>query len=122
MTSSHGSPLHGEWASSGDTEEGRRAVSLNAIKHGLTAQTVVLPNEVEEEYEAELRDYLDHYAPANKPEADLVRQLASAHWRLVRYAGIETTLLDLEMQKKREYVDKAWKNVDQRGRLRRVAR
>src|SRR6202011_2091682 len=25
MTSSHGSPLHGEWASSGDTEEGRRA-------------------------------------------------------------------------------------------------
>jgi hypothetical protein len=95
------------------TDEGRRAVSLNAIKHGLSAQTVDLPNESEEE----LRDYLDHFAPANKPEADLVRQLASAHWRLVRYAGIETALLDLEMQKKREYVDKAWKNIDQHGRL-----
>jgi hypothetical protein len=69
------------------TEDGRRAASLNAVKHGLTAETVVLPNESQEEYQAELDDYRQHFAPANKPEADLVRQLTSAHWRLARYTS-----------------------------------
>jgi hypothetical protein len=108
----NGSKSHGP-----KTEEGRRAVSLNAVKHGLTAETVVLSNESEEQYEAELQAYLRHFAPANKPEADLVRQLASTHWRLVRYTAIETCLLEVEMKKKREYVDQAWKNVDERGRV-----
>src|SRR6202042_1211254 len=90
---------------------------LNALKHGLAAETVVLPNESEEQYEADLHAYLDHFAPANKPEADLVRQLASAHWRLARYTGIETSLLDIEMKKQRKYVNERWKDVDERGRL-----
>jgi len=119
MTSSRAeaSRINGAKSRGPKTEDGLRSVSLNAIKHGLTAKTVVLPNESEEEYEAELRDYLHHFAPANKPEADLVRQLASAHWRLSRYTGIETGLLDIEMEKRRKYVDGAWKNIDERGRL-----
>ena len=40
----NGSKSHGP-----KTEEGRRAVSLNAVKHGLTAETVVLPTESEEQ-------------------------------------------------------------------------
>jgi|HubBroStandDraft_6_1064221.scaffolds.fasta_scaffold98270_3 hypothetical protein len=108
----NGSKSHGP-----KTEEGRRAVSLNALKHGLTAETVVLANESEEQYEAELQAYLDHFAPANKPEADLVRQLASVHWRLVRFTAIETSLLEIEMKKRGEYVGAAWKNVDERSRL-----
>jgi len=53
----------------------------------------------------------------NKPEADLVRQLACTHWRLVRYTAIETCLLEIEMQKSREYVDKVWNKVDDRSRV-----
>jgi hypothetical protein len=99
------------------TEDGRRAVSLNAVKHGLSAETVVLPNESEEEYTAELNEYLDHFAPANKPEADLVRQLASAHWRLARYTRIETDLLGLEMERQREHLVKDWKRIEECGRV-----
>jgi hypothetical protein len=95
------------------TEDGRRAVSLNAVKHGLTAETVVLPNESEEEYTAELNQYLDHFAPANKPEADLVLQLASAQWRLARYTAVETSLFDIQMEKSRKYIDKEWKNINE---------
>jgi hypothetical protein len=111
------SRLNGSKSRGPKTEDGRRAASLNAVKHGLTAETVVLSNESEEEYQAELLDYLHHFAPANKPEADLVHQLAAAHWRLARYTGIETSLLEAEMEKKRKYVDGAWKNVDERIRL-----
>ena len=93
------SRINGSKSRGPKTEEGRRAVSLNAVKHGLTAETVVLPNESEEQYEAELQAYLDHFAPANKPEADLVRQLASTHWRLVRYTAIATCLLEIEMKR-----------------------
>src|SRR4029077_10247895 len=99
------------------SEDGRRAVSLNAIKHGLTAETVVLPNESEEQYQAELRDYLEHFAPANKPETDLVLQLASAHWRLARYTAVETSLFDIQMEKSRKNIDKEWKNIDESVRL-----
>jgi len=111
------SRINGSKSRGPKTEQGRRAVSLNAVKHGLTAETVVLPNESEEEYQAELHDYLQHFAPANKPEADLVRQLAAAHWRLSRYIAIETTLLDLEMERQRGRVTKAWNRLEERGRL-----
>ena len=99
------------------TEDGRRAASLNAVKHGLTAETVVLPNESEEEYQAELNGYLQHFAPANKPEADLVLQLASAQWRLARYTAVETSLFDIQMEKSRKYIDKEWKNIDESRRV-----
>ena len=109
--------INGSKSSGPKTEAGRLAVSLNAVKHGLSAETVVLANESAEQYQAELDSYFRHFAPANKPEDDLVRQLASAHWRLARFTGIETSLLDIEMEKKRKYVKDEWKNVDERGRL-----
>jgi hypothetical protein len=99
------------------TEAGKQRSKLNALRHGLTAETVVLPNESEEEYQAELNEYLDHFAPANKPEADLVLQLASAHWRIARYARIETDLLGLEMERQREHLVKDWKRIEECGRV-----
>ena len=99
------------------TEGGRRAASLNAVKHGLSAETVVLPNESQEEYQAELHDYLQHFAPANKPETDLVLQLASAQWRLARYTAVEMSLFDIQMEKSRKYIDKEWKNIDESRRV-----
>jgi hypothetical protein len=37
-------------------------------------RTVVLYNEPADEYQAQLGDYLDHFCPQTKPEADLVHQ------------------------------------------------
>jgi hypothetical protein len=59
------------------TAEGKQIASLNALKHGLTASIVVLQNESEEQYQADLRDYLDHFRPQGKPETDLVHQLSA---------------------------------------------
>jgi len=117
LSRAEASRINGAKSHGPKTEDGRRAASLNAVKHGITAETVVLPNESEEQYEAELRDYLQHFAPANKPEADLVLQLASAQWRLARYTAVETSLFDIQVEKSRKHNDKEWKNIDESVRL-----
>ncbi len=84
------------------TAPGKHSSALNALAHGLTARTVVLYNESADEYQIQLSDYLDHFRPQTKPEADLVHQLAAAHWRVARYAGVESGLLEQRMQDQQE--------------------
>jgi hypothetical protein len=117
LSRAEASRTNGSKSNGPKSEDGRSAGSLNAVKHGLSAETVVLLHESEEQYHAELQAYLQHFDPANKPEDDLVRQLASAHWRLARYTGIETSLMEMEMKKRRKYVTADWKDIDDRSRL-----
>lgn len=77
---------------------GKQTSARNALAHGLTARTVVLFNESADDYLAQLADYLATFAPQTKPESDLVHQLAAAHWRIARYAGVESGLLEQRMQ------------------------
>ncbi len=50
------------------SEDGKNTVRHNALKHGLRAQTVVLPNEDPQAFE-ELRQGLrDHHQPAGAQE------------------------------------------------------
>jgi len=81
---------------------GKQASAFNALAHGLTARTVVLASESTAEYQAQLREYLDHFRPQTKPESDLVHQLAAAHWRVARYASVESGLLEQRMERYEE--------------------
>src|SRR5436309_16059835 len=66
------------------TPEGRAAVRLNGLKHGLCAETIVVPREDPAEFEAILDAYRAEYQPST-PSADfLVRQVAVADWRMSR--------------------------------------
>jgi hypothetical protein len=96
---------------------GNQASSLNAITHGLTARTVVLFNESAGEYQAQLREYLDHFRPQTKPETDLVHQLAAAHWRVARYAGVESGLLEHRMQDQEERLSRDYDDMPENHRL-----
>src|SRR5260370_4983999 len=66
------------------TPEGRAAVRLNGIKHGLTAQTLVLKGESESDFTALLDSYEAEHEPATPTEEALVLQLPMASWRLRR--------------------------------------
>ena len=77
--------------------EGRAAVGLNALRHGLTAQTAVLPNESPEEFQELLDAFLAEYQPAGPTETLLVEQMAMASWRLRRMRALETGLFGLRM-------------------------
>ena len=99
------------------TPEGKRASALNGLKHGLTAEIVVLPTESPEEFNALLLQYLDHFRPCSQPEHDLVRQLATAQWRITRYAGVETALLAKKMDEMADRIAREYVEIDDQTRV-----
>ena len=86
--------------------EGRAKSSKNALRHGLSAKQIVLPNEDPAAFEAHLAAYFDHFQPSGPIEAELVEIMAAARWRLRRILNIETNLLTYELEDQAEYMDK----------------
>lgn len=74
------------------TEEGKRHSRCNAIRHGLTAETVIVGLEDREDYESFEATIIADYDPTTAVERELVLRLASVLWRLRRATGIETAL------------------------------
>jgi len=66
------------------TENGKQQSRRNALKHGLTAETVIEPLEDPEEYRAFEEAIVSEYAPQTPVEQELVHRLASLLWRLRR--------------------------------------
>jgi hypothetical protein len=82
--------------STGPTTEARKKhSSLNALRHGLTGQIVVMPTEDLEAYQLHLNSFTGEYHPLGATEAHLVQALADTSWRLNRVAALETNLLML---------------------------
>jgi hypothetical protein len=77
------------------TEAGKQRSSLNALRHGLTGQIVVMPTEDLEAYQSHLKSFTDEYRPTGATESHLVQALADTSWRLNRVAALETNLLSL---------------------------
>src|SRR5579883_2561185 len=75
------------------TEAGKQRSSQNALRHGLSAQTLVLPSEDPAEYQRLLDGYLQQFRPTGPVEADLVHEMVAAKWRLNRLVLVETQLL-----------------------------
>jgi hypothetical protein len=63
------------------TEEGKKRSSLNALKHGLTGQTLIILKEDREAYESHCRGFLDHFKPIGYHEAILAQSIADDYWR-----------------------------------------
>jgi len=77
------------------TEAGKKQSSMNALRHGLTGQVVVMPTEDLQAYQAHLKSFTDEYYPKGATESHLVQALADTSWRLNRVAALETNLLSL---------------------------
>jgi hypothetical protein len=75
------------------TEPGKQRSSRNALRHGLTAQTAVLPNEDPATYQRHIQQFLDEYQPATATETQLVHEIANTAWRLNRIPLLEAELL-----------------------------
>ncbi len=73
------------------TTEGKKASRRNALKHGLTGQGTVLPDELRQEVEAELSVFEKKLKPRDEFEQRLVQQAALATVRWIRLARAELT-------------------------------
>jgi hypothetical protein len=75
------------------TEAGKQRSSQNALRHGLTARTAVLPSEDPAAYQRHCRQFIDEYKPATASETQLVQQLADTSWRINRIPLLEADVL-----------------------------
>ncbi len=75
------------------TEEGKQRSRCNALRHGLTAETVIGTLEDAEDYQAFEATIIADYDAQSAVERELVLRLASLLWRLRR---METGLFEIQ--------------------------
>ena len=74
------------------SKAGKQRSSRNAIRHGLTAETVIEPLEDADDYSAFEEAIAASFDPETAVERELILRLASLLWRLRRATSIETAL------------------------------
>ena len=90
--------LNAQKSTDPSTNQGKRRSRRNALRHGLTAESVVSALEDEAAYRKFERIILHDYAPDSAVERGLVVRLASLLWRLRRAVAIESGLFDIQGQ------------------------
>jgi hypothetical protein len=84
------------------THDGKLVSRRNAMRHGLTAATVVPAIEDAEEFECFAAAIRADYQPISAVEQELVARLTSLLWRLRRSTLIETNLFQLQARLARD--------------------
>ena len=80
------------------TQSGKARSSQNAVRHGLTAETVIGPLEDPVDYQAFEQPVTTGYDAETTVERELVLRLASLLWRLRRATSVETGLLQIQCE------------------------
>jgi hypothetical protein len=106
------------------TEEGKRRSRQNAVRHGLTAETVIDALEDAEDYAAFEMAVTADYDAQSAVERELVLRLASLLWRLRRATAIESGLFKIQARhllqfrqrklahrKRQEIIDGVYRNA-----------
>src|ERR1700685_300480 len=85
------------------TDEGKQQSRCNAVRHGLTAETVIGALEDAEDYKAFEAAIIADYDAQSAVERELVLRLASLLWRLRRATMMETGLFEIQAEQLREF-------------------
>src|SRR6516164_1714397 len=86
-----------------NTEEGKQRSRCNAVRHGLTAETVIGALEDAEDYKAFEATIISDYDAQSAVERELVLRLASLLWRLRRATTMETGLFEIQADHLRQF-------------------
>ena len=78
------------------TEEGKSVSSMNALKHGLTAKTPLLPDEDPQVYSVLSEGVREELDPVGYVESMLVDHIIGKMWRLGRIAQVEAGIFRSE--------------------------
>jgi hypothetical protein len=86
-----------------ETEAGKKRSRCNAVRHGLTAETVIGLLEDAEDYQQFEANVIADYDAQSAVERELVLRLASVLWRLRRVTTMETGLFEIQAEHLSEY-------------------
>ena len=75
------------------TAEGKAKTRLNPLKHGLTAETILLPFESPDDYRELQQSVLDDLQPQGITQQILVERFVQRHWVAQRLARTERAWL-----------------------------
>src|SRR4051812_41032982 len=78
------------------TEDGKQRSRQNAVRHGLTAETVISALENADDYQAFEAAIIADYDAQSAVERELVLRLAGLLWRIRRATTMETGLLEIQ--------------------------
>ena len=81
-----------------DSPKGCTESRFNAMRHGLTAMSILVPGETQKEFDTHLDGYIQRFQPVDNVEHDLVQTMAMARWRLRRVPVIESAMLINDIQ------------------------
>ena len=81
------------------TDEGKAAVSKNAVKHGLFAEEAVVTGENPADYEAYLDNFLTEMKPVGAVENMLAERFVSLAWRLMRAQRMQNQAIENFIEK-----------------------
>jgi hypothetical protein len=85
------------------TEARKRSSRCNAVRHGLTAETVIGALEDAEDYKTFEAAIIADYDAQSTVERELVLRLASLLWRLRRATTMETGLFEIQAEQLKEF-------------------
>jgi hypothetical protein len=77
------------------TDAGKKRASLNALRHGLTAQVCLMPEEDRTAFNQFCAELAASLAPSNFMERQLAHSIAEDNWRLNRARALENNVLAL---------------------------
>jgi hypothetical protein len=86
------------------TEAGKQVSRCNAVRHGLTAETVIGALEDAEDYKAFEAAITADYDAQSAVERELVLRLASVLWRLRRATSMESGLFEIQAEPLRRHL------------------
>jgi len=104
------------------TEAGKHSSRCNAVRHGLTAETVIGALEDAEDYKAFEAAIIADYDAQSAVERELVLRLASVLWRLRRATIMETGLFEIQAEHLCDYRQNRQLLLDSREVIRAVFR
>jgi hypothetical protein len=88
----HANRLNSQKSTGPCSVEGKAAARFNALKHGMDAQSLIIPGEDPADLDALAYDYHEQFRPYGPEETFLVETLIRADWNKRRLRRIETEL------------------------------
>jgi hypothetical protein len=101
------------------TPEGKAAVRMNSLRHGLRARTVVLPGESRDEFNQLCDDLEAEWQPESRTAQFYLEQMAISQWKLMRMEVGEANIFAETVSGKAQIplLDRLWQA---QGRLERA--
>jgi hypothetical protein len=88
--------LNAQKSSGPRTPEGKAISARNAFKHGFAGASLTIDPSEREPFNAHLDAYFSRFKPQDQVEADTVRRIAEAQWKMDTINAAESAIMELE--------------------------